>query len=571
MGFLATGLRSYFIGEKSLRDPTLGLYFGGGPTTSGANVSEWTALNYSAWWAATQIIANAVASLPLQLFRRTGENGKEEFRSHSLYRILHDEFNPEMTAMVARKTMQGHVLGWGNAYAEIERDTADRPMALWPITPDRVTPDRVDGRIVYRVNQTNGKEARIQARDMLHIPGLGFDGLMGYSVIRKARETIGLGMATENFGAQFFGNGAISGLVAMHPASLSKTATENITKSIQDKIGGQKKHSVLVLEEGMKVEKTSIPPDDAQFLETRKFQDIEVCRWFNLPPHKLSEMDRATFSNIEHQAIEFVVDTIRPWLVTWEQELNRKLIRPLERTIQFTEHNIDGLLRGDIASRYSAYATGRQWGWLSANMILAKENMNPIGPEGDIFLVPTNMAPADRLNDLVDAQVAPKPAPQAPAANSEPVGQLARAKDPEAEAKVIAAHRAMIIEAVGRMTRREAQAARRAAKKGAVGLRKWSEEFYPKQATIMRDHLMPSVSAHLTYVAATTGAQGFTAQLVDEYVARSVAEIEALPSEEMENAVDRLVSRWEIQRPPEVADALMTEELSHAIHDGTQR
>jgi hypothetical protein len=277
-------------------------------------------------------------------------------------------------------------------------------------------------------------------------------------------------------------------------------------------------------------------------------------------------MDRATFSNIEHQAIEFVVDTIRPWLVTWEQELNRKLIRPLERTIQFTEHNIDGLLRGDIASRYSAYATGRQWGWLSANMILAKENMNPIGPEGDIFLVPTNMAPADRLNDLVDAQVAPKPAPQAPAATPEPVGQLARAKDPEAAAKVIAAHRAMIIEAVGRMTRREAQAARRAAKKGAVGLRKWSEEFYPKQATIMRDHLMPSVAAHLTYVAATTGAQGFTAQLVEDYVARSVAEIEALPSEEMENAVDRLVSRWEIQRPPEVADALMMEELSHAIN-----
>jgi HK97 family phage portal protein len=571
MGFLATGLRSYFIGEKSLRDPTLAMYFGGGPTTSGANVTEWTALNYSAWWAATQIVANAIATFPLSLYRRLPDGGREDFITHPLRRILHKEFNPNQTSFTARKQMMEHVLCWGNAYAEIERTVAGQPLYIWPITPDRVTPDfRNDGSIFYRVQQPRGREVQIDAADMLHIKGLSFDGIVGYSVIRKARETIGLGMATENFGAQFFGNGAISGLVAMHPGTLTENAKNNITKSIQDKIGGQKKHSVLVLEEGMKVEKTSIPPDDAQFLETRVFGIREVARWFGIPPHKIGDLERATFSNIEEQNRDYYNDCINPHLTNWEQEYDRKLIRPLEQTIQYTKHNVDALLRPRALERAQVLEIKMRNSAINADDWRALDDENPL-PDGlgKKYYMPLNMAPVDRIDEVIDKQVSTAPsASPAPAAAASPNGNENRPRsDPEAAAKVIAAHRAMIIEAVGRMTRREAQAARRAAKKGAVGLRKWSEEFYPKQATIMRDHLMPSVSAHLTYVAATTGAQGFTAQLVDEYVARSVAEIEALPSEEMENAVDRLVSRWEIQRPPEVADALMTEELSHALKD----
>jgi HK97 family phage portal protein len=566
MGRLVEGLRSFILGPYSSRDPLAASVFGYGPTTSGTTVTEWTALNYSAWWAATQIIANAVSALPLQLFRRLPNGGKEVFRTHPVYRLLHDEFNPEMTSMVARKTMQGHVLGWGNAYAEIERDTADRPLALWPLTPDRVRPDRDDAdNVIYRVYQSTGPQIVIPARNMLHIPGLGFDGLMGYSVIRQARETIGLGLATEQFGAQFFGNGSVSTMVASHPGKLSKPAYDNLKQSLRDQTSGSNKHGMLLLEEGIKVEKTSIPPDDAQFLETRRFQDIEVCRWFNLPPHKLSELERATFSNIEHQAIEFVQDCLRPWLVTWEQEMNRKLIRPLERTIQFTEHNVDGLLRGDTASRYSAYAVGRQWGWLSADDVRERENLNPLpNGAGQIYLVPTNMAPADRLDELVDKQVTPAPAPQpvlAPAANGNGAG-------PGRTAATILAHRSLVIEAAGQMIRKEAHAARRAAPKGADGLRKWREEFYPKHLTSMCEKLLPAVRTHLVYVASTVGPQDETRRLAEAYIARSHAELEAVAAtagKEMENAIDILVSRWEIQRPPEIADALMTEELTHAL------
>src|SRR4029453_5811502 len=206
-----------------------------------------------------------------------------------------------------------------------------------------------------------------------------------------------------------------------------------LKQSITEAIGGGKKHSVLVLEEGMTVEKTSIPPDDAQFLLTRRFQAVEICKWFNLPPHKLAELDRATFSNIEHPSIDFVTDCLRPWLVTWEQELNRKLVRPLERTIQFTEHLVDGLLRGDTASRYAAYAVGRQGGWLSADDVRERENMNPL-PDGtgQQYLVPMNMAPADRVDELIDAQVRPPAPPAAPAPEpeSEP--------DPERVQKIVA-------------------------------------------------------------------------------------------------------------------------------------
>jgi len=429
--------------------------------------------------------------------------------------------------------------------------------------------------VVYKVQNGNGPDRTIQAADMIHIPGLGFDGLCGYSVIQQARETIGLALATEAFGAKFFGNGSVSTMIASHPTKLSKQAYDNLKQSLREQTTGANSHGMLLLEEGIKVEKTSIPPDDAQFLETRRFQDIEVCRWFNLPPHKLSELERATFSNIEHQAIEFVTDCLRPWLITWEQELNRKLIRPLERTIQFTEHNVDALLRGDTTSRYAAYAVGRQWGWLSADDVRERENLNPLpNNDGQIYLVPTNMAPADRLDEIVDKQVAPDPKPVAPAPQPAANGNgNGNRTDPKMAANMIAAHRALITEAVGQMIRKEAQAARRAAKKGADGMRAWQHDFYPKHLTSMCEKLLPAVRTHLVHVASTVGAQDETRRLAEEYIARSQAELEAVAAtapKEMENAIDLLVSRWEIKRPPEVADALMTEELTHAMggHNG---
>src|SRR4030095_10511023 len=397
--FWGGGERSFCIGEIPSREPSLARYLGGGgAAAAGLPVSEWTALNYSACWAGVQAIAGSIASLPLFPYRRLPNGGKERYLRSRLYRLLHDEFNGEMTAMVARETMQAHCLTWGNAYAEIERNQNGEPLALWPLPPNRVIPDRaVSGAIVYRVQQDQGPEVRVPAEDMLHIPGLGFDGLCGYSVIRKARETLGLGLATEQFGALFFGNGGWPGIVAQHPGKLSQEAHKRLKDSLNEAVQGPKAHSLIVTEEGIKIEKVGIPPDDAQFLSTRQFQVTEIARWLNMPPHKLRDLTHATFSNIEEQNIDWVVDTLRPWLVRWEQELNRKLIRPLEQGQQFTEHLVDGLRRGNTANLFAAYAVGRQWGWLSADDIRALENMNPLPDgQGQLYLVPLNMQPAAR-------------------------------------------------------------------------------------------------------------------------------------------------------------------------------
>jgi len=411
-------VRGTWVGPIDASSPEIARLFARPPTSTGVAVSEQTALTYSAVWAAVSLIASNVASLPLILYKRLPNGGKERLIGHPLYRLLHDQPNAEMTSMVFRETLQAHVLTWGNGYAEIERDQGGRPVALWPLTPDRVQPFREERslRLRYRVRNAAGlSDVVIEAPDMLHVPGLGYDGTCGYSVIAKARESIGLGLATERFGGTFFGQGSTFGGVLEHPKQLGEIAQKKLRASINERHQGvDRAHRFLILEEGMQYKRLGIPPNDAQFLETRKFQIAEVARWFNMPPHKLRDLERATFSNIEHQNIEWVVDTLRNWLVRWEQEINRKLVASTERNIQFAEHLVDGLLRGDIASRYAAYAIGRQWGWLSADDVREKENMNPLPDgSGQQYLVPLNMVPADRMDEVIDKQVAPAPTPPA--------------------------------------------------------------------------------------------------------------------------------------------------------------
>jgi HK97 family phage portal protein len=413
-GRLTTAMRSYMSGPLNAKSPELARLWANPPVSSGVSVNEDTALNYSAVWAAVSLISSQVASLPLILYRRLEDGGKERLTGHPTYRLLHDQPNPEMSSMVFRETLQAHVLTWGNAYAEIEWRGDGRPSALWPLAPNRVIPERQAGRLQYRVNNTGGKDVTIPAEDMLHVPGLGFDGTVGYSPVRMARESIGLGMATERYGGGFFGSGASPGGILTHPGRLTESQQKHLRASTNAQHRGvYRAHNLMILEEGMTYTQIGVDPDSAQFLETRKFQTEEICRWFNLPPHKLRNLDRATFSNIEQQSIEFVTDTLRPWLVRWEQEVNRKIV--LQDRSQFVEHLVDGLLRGDIASRYAAYAVGRQWGWLSADDVRERENLNPL-PEkaGQMYLVPMNMAPANRINEIVDKQVAPDPKPEPP-------------------------------------------------------------------------------------------------------------------------------------------------------------
>jgi HK97 family phage portal protein len=415
-------VRSISLSGLSLKDHTLNRYFDmGARTDAGVTVTEASALTYAPVWQAVSLIAGDVGSLPLIFYKRLPKGGKERYEAHPLYSILHDAPNSEMTSMLWRETMQAHLLTWGNAFSEIERDGAGRVVGLWPLLPSQVTPFRERGSLRYRVASFEGQpDVILDARDMLHIPGLGFDGITGYGVVRQARQSLGLLAASERFGATFFGNGTTFGGALKHPKVLGDRATKNLRESINGyHQGPDKAHRFLILEEGMDYVKFGVDPNDAQFLETRQFQIAEVARWFNLPVSKLREMENSSVrANIEQEALDYVISTLRPWLVRWEQEMKRKLISPLERNIQHIEFNIEGLLRGDLASRYNAYAVGRQWGWLSANEIRALENLNPIA-DGDKYLSPLNMVPADRLDDVVDKQVEPTPAPQPAAPASE--------------------------------------------------------------------------------------------------------------------------------------------------------
>jgi HK97 family phage portal protein len=389
------GLRALKFAGVRPADPALVALWGGGDTASGVDVNERTALNYSAVFAATRLLAESVASLPRITYRRTANGGKERAENTPQYTLLHDAPNPEMSAFTFHETLQAHVVGWGNAYAEIEREKDKiTPRALWPLTPDVVRPSRADdGRLYYEVSDTAGVPRKVLAENMIHVPGLGWDGLKGYPVLSMAREGIALGMVTEKFGASFFGNGAHVGGTLEHPGELSEPAQQNLRESWRRLYGGPNKAgAVAILEEGMKYTPFGVPPENAQFLQTRQFQIVEIARWFNIPPHLLRDLSNATFSNIEHQGLDFLIYTLRPWLIRWEQEYARKLFLAEQRRTLFVEHMVDALLRADTKSRYEAYNLGRNGGWLSLNDILRAENQNPLKEGGDDRLMPVNMA-----------------------------------------------------------------------------------------------------------------------------------------------------------------------------------
>lgn len=477
---LAEMVRGMWTGPLTSSSPELARLWGAPATSTGIGVNETTALTYSAFWACVNAISTDVASYPLIHYKRLKGSGKERYTDSKLYRIVHDEPNPEMTSFTFRQTLTAHALTWGGGYAEIVRDGSGSPIALWPLTPNRVMVGRgARGQIQYEVARPDGGPADVlPAMNMLHVPGLGFDGMVGYSVVAKARESIGLGLATEQFGGTFFGNGATFGGVISYPGPRPTELSEkNYRESLEvTHQGVARAHKMLALYNGAKYERgNGIPPDDAQFLETRLHQVEEMCRWFRMPPHKIQHLLRSTNNNIEHQGIEYYTDTTRPWCVRWEQECNRKLIAPSERRIQFFEHMIEGALRGDLPSRYAAYAIGRNWGWLSADDVREKENMNPL-PEGQgqIYLLPSNMVPANRIDEVIDKQVAPDPKPVAPAepdADPKDDDAAVAAANARAEAAEHAATEARALAQQERETRIAAEAAGTATADELVRLR----------------------------------------------------------------------------------------------------
>jgi HK97 family phage portal protein len=307
-----------------------------------------------------------------------------------------------MTSFVFRETLMSHLLLWGNAYSQIVRDGRGRVLALYPLLPSQMTVERDKNNAIYYEYRADGGDAvTLRKDDVLHIPGLGFDGLLGYSPIAMAKNSIGMAIATEEYGAKFFANGANPGGVLEHPSTIKdiQRVKDSWNAAYQ---GTGNAHRVAVLEEGMKFQAIGIPPEQAQFLQTRKFQINEIARIFRVPPHMVGDLEKSSFSNIEQQSLEFVKYTLDPWIVRWEQSLQQALILPSEKSKAFIKFNLDGLLRGDYASRMSGYSTARQNGWLSANDIRELENMNriPAGQGGDLYLVNGNMLPLEKAGNF---------------------------------------------------------------------------------------------------------------------------------------------------------------------------
>lgn len=373
-----------------------------GTSSSGKYVTERSTMQMTAVYCCVRILSEAVASLPLQFYRYTDDGGKEKAVDHPLYFLLHDE----MTSFIFRETLMTHLLLWGNAYSQIIRNGKGEVVALYPLMPDRMKVDRDEhGRLyyeytVYDVNEVDGRKGtdrvgstvRLQPYDVLHIPGLGFDGLVGYSPIAMAKNAIGLAIATEEYGSKFFANGAAPSGVLEHPDTIKDPSRGR--ESWQATFGGSgNANKIAVLEEGMKYTPISISPEQAQFLETRKFQIDEIARIFRVPPHMIGDLEKSSFNNIEQQSLEFVKYTLDPWVSRWEQAMVRALLTKEEKRKYFFKFNVDGLLRGDYQSRMNGYATARQNGWMSANDIRELENLDRIPAEegGDLYLINGNM------------------------------------------------------------------------------------------------------------------------------------------------------------------------------------
>ncbi|MDD6991742.1 MAG: phage portal protein [Oscillospiraceae bacterium] len=391
-------------------------FFMGG-STAGKNVNERSAMQMTAVYACVRILSEAIAGLPLHLYHSKADGGKEKAVGHPLYFLLHDEPNAEMTSFVFRETLMTHLLLWGNAYAQVIRNGKGEVIALYPLMPNRMQVNRNEkGQLYYQYTTSSddaptmeGSAVVLMPEDVLHISGLGFDGLVGYSPIAMAKNAIGLAIATEEYGAKFFANGAAPSGVLEHPGTIKDP--QRVRDAWMSQFGGSHNSGkVAVLEEGMKYTPISISPEQAQFLETRKFQINEIARIFRVPPHMVGDLEKSSFSNIEQQSLEFVKYTLDPWVIRWEQSLQRTLLSSEDKKEYFFKFNLEGLLRGDYASRMSGYATARQNGWMSANDIRELENLDRIPAElgGDLYLINGNMLPLENAGAFADINTSAK-------------------------------------------------------------------------------------------------------------------------------------------------------------------
>jgi len=567
--------------STSLADPDVWLIdaLGGGETASGQNINQRNALKLSAVWACTKVISEDVAKLPLPVYRRL-ERGKERATDHPLYRVLHDEFNAEMSAFNGRRTVEAHVLNWGNGFCEIEQNGRGDVIGLWPLLPDRTHAERVRGRKVI-VTRVGSDDIALDAKNVLHIPGLGFDGLRGYSVIAHARQAIGAALAAEEFGARFFGNGAVPGGVIKRRDTLSEEGQARLRRSWnvahQGLSGAQR---IAVLDEGMEYEKIGIPPEDAQFIGMRQHSVEDIIRYYRVPPHKVQHLLHAGVrANVEAENISYVTDTLQSWLVCWEQEINRTLFGETERATLFAEHLIEGLLRGDSAARSTFYQSGINNGWMTPNEAREMENRNPV-EGGDRLFVPLNLVPLD--SPLLDEPMGGEPT----GGPDDDFGENGRTSPREARARRSVAERYRLqrthmrpfTAAAQRVLAEEVKAVgailgRTYSERGAPEFKAELERFYREfTSSVVREFSGP-IAAYAELVRGSVADERGVAiepdvryeKFVSDYaqgmarrhVKKSMRQVEAIvrdaDEEQVAGAVSENLVRWEEERPGKVA------------------
>lgn len=568
----------YLEKRSNLKDPQQWLLnaLGYRPVSSGVNVTEESAMQVTAVFACVRVLSWTLASLPFPVYKRLKPRGKERAPDHPVYDLLHDRPNEYQTSFVYRSTAMAHLQLWGNAYSEIETDRFGNPVALWQLPPWRVEPKKSkQGLIFYEVKLADGTTKQVPYYNMLHIMGLGIDGLKGMSPIRQAQEAIGLAKAAEEFGGRFFAQGTNAGGVVEHPGKLSETAYTNLQKSLKEKYEGLgNSHRLLLLEEGMKFQKVGIPPNEAQFLETRSFQVPDIARIYGVPLHLIQETTKSTSwgSGLEEQNLGFVVHTMRPWFVNWEQEVKRKLFSEKERREYFAEFLVDGLLRGDLKSRYDSYAVGRQWGWLSVNDINELENRNPV-ENGDIYLQPMNMVEAG-------TEYQPQAKVGTPAVKEENSLTHREQRNTATRHRVALSYQRVFADAEARILRREEADVMRAAKRifgdsDTSAFLDWLEGFYQSHPDFVQKNMLPPVASLAEAIQAelageldieagmTPELEKFTREFVEAYTIRhiessqgQIRQVVNQAADEGLDQVDALQERfdeWRERRPEKVA------------------
>jgi HK97 family phage portal protein len=529
---LVDGWRGLWSGPLTSSSPELARLFSAGPVSAGVSVTETTALGVSAFFCAVSTISQDLASLPLFVFRTRPDGGKERDASHPLSVLLHDQPNPETTAFQFRAAMLVNVLSGGNAFAEIERDASDRPRFLWHLDPHRVRLDREAGVLRYRVRNARGDETVFDPRDILHLKGPSPDGVLGFNVVQLSRESLGVAIAAERFGARFFSNGSQLGGILSTPNALTEQAYKRLTETLMAQHQGvDRSHKWLLVDQGAEFTEVGVHPRDSQFNELRVHQIREVARFFRIPVSLLGDLERSTYANHEQEILKYFTNCLRPWLVNLEQEFNTKLLAPSDRGRLHCEHVVEGFLRADSEKRAAFYATMVSNGLMTPNEIRARENLPPIAG-GDV--------------------------PRAPM-NTEPLSGGGRARSSAVERRAVdPAHRAMLADAVGRIVRQETCKARRA-HATPEKLRAWMENFYPQHERRSLAMLHPAIAACGPDDPATA-----TRAVVTQHIADSVRQLrdlldrattrpEAFPDE-----LEALLVRWEHDRPWQAANAFLS-------------